>query len=575
MKSSKITNEHLFYVIIFLIALGLRLINLGKIPLSDYEAGFALQALAFSKGLSASFLTQPGYISLTGILFFLLGNTEFLSRIIPVLAGSLIVLVPLFFRNQMGKRASLILAILLMIDPGLTALSRTADGTTMVLTASLLGAGLFLNGQWILSGICAGLALLGGPLVWPGLVYAAGAAWLSDKVFSTDENSLQEENSEPLLRRIFTGKYARFWLALVFVLIIIGTQFLLHPQGLSAVGSGFVEYFRGWISGFTFPPIQSWLLFFFYEPVFLVLGLYCGIRGWFANDPFDKFLLRWWILASLFGLFYPGQEVANFSWALIPMLALAARQIERMVPDKFEIKAPTGAQALVTFALVIFIVMNIVYLSRGQASPEDLRLRIIAVVGSFAILVLTTYLLGTGWSWSTTSVGIKLAAAGLIILSTISASWHAARLGRLPDREMWKNGKTVISGDLLRTTLGNISEYNTGRRDTIDVQVVGIESPALDWGLRDFGKTNHTSQVVTNENSSVILTPGSQIPALGETYRGQNIVWASQPAWPLILPDEWPAWLFFRDAPVDSDSIIVWVRNDLFPGAAANTTPQK
>lgn len=573
MKPFKFTNEHLFYALIFLIALGIRLIDIGKIPLSNYEAGFALQALAFSKGLSASFLGQPGYISLTGILFFLMGDTEFLARLLPALFGSLIVLVPLFFRNQMDKRASLIMAGLLMIDPGMVALSRNADGTSIVLAGSLLGAGLFLNGQWILSGICAGLALLGGPLIWPGLIYATGATWISGKVFSTEENLLQVENSEPVLRRMFSGKYAKFWFALIAVLFFVGTQFLLHPLGLSAVGSSFVEYFKGWTSGFTLPPIQSWLLFFFYEPAFLVLGLYCGIRGWLANNPFDKFLLHWWILAGILGILYPGQEIANFSWALIPMLALAARQIERMIPEKFEFTAPIGAQALVTFALVVFVVLNIVYLSKGQASPDDLRLRIIAVAGSFAILVLTTYLLGTGWNWSTTLIGIKMAAAGLIVLSTISASWHAAGLGSLPDREMWRNGRTVISGDLLRNTLGNVSEYNTGRRDAIDVQIVGIESPALDWALREYGKINHTGQVVTNENSSIILTPGNQIPALGETYRGQNIVWASQPAWPLILPDEWPSWLFFRVAPADSETMIVWVRNDLFPGAAANTAP--
>ena len=72
----KIRNEHLLYLLAFLLALGLRLANLGKAPLSDFEAGWALQSLALARGETVTLGALPGYIFPTTLLFFLAESTK-------------------------------------------------------------------------------------------------------------------------------------------------------------------------------------------------------------------------------------------------------------------------------------------------------------------------------------------------------------------------------------------------------------------------------------------------------------------------------------------------------------------
>jgi hypothetical protein len=38
------------------------------------------------------------------------------------------------------------------------------------------------------------------------------------------------------------------------------------------------------------------------------------------------------------------------------------------------------------------------------------------------------------------------------------------------------------------------------------------------------------------------------------------------PGWEGALPDNWPRWLVFRDAPQETRNIVLWARVDLFPG---------
>jgi hypothetical protein len=577
MKSLKFSNQNLIALIIFLLALGLRLANLGRLPLSDNEAGLALQALSLANGDNASLLSQPGYISLTSLLFFLFGASDFLARLVPAVSGSLMTLVPQLFRRQMGGRASLLLALFLAVDPGLLAFSRTADGTTLSLTFSLLAVGFLLNGFRVLGGVCAGLTLLGGPLLWPGILSGGVAAWISRAAFAgnatTTSSREQTPGSTSTPQKPFAGRWGYFWLALALTAGIIATRFFLNPRGLNAIANSLVEYLQSWGGGVKIPAIQSLLLFIVYEPFFLVLALIGGVKAWLSHDLLDQFFIRWMALAVLLSILNPGQTFSTSACVLAPMLALAARQVDSMLRGKFAFTPQAGAQAFVTFALVVFLIMTVLSIFNGFNSPEDSRLRIIAAAGSFAILLLTTYLLGSGWGWASTAAGLRTAVMGLLALSVFSAGWNAAGLGRHPDREMWRIGRTVISKDLLTTTVADISEYNTGRRDTLDITIAGLDSPALSWALRDFRNTSTIRDVVSEDTSSIILTPADKLPPLGDRYRGQKIIWDSQPAWNLMNPQEWPAWLFFRRAPLDSTSIMIWVRSDLFPGAVFTEMP--
>jgi predicted membrane-bound mannosyltransferase len=100
--------EGWLYSLAFLLALGLRLTQLGLMPLTDAEAGPALQALRIAQGSSPALSPHPLYILSTSILFFLYGNgTDFLSRLLPAIIGSLLVFAPLLFDTRIKPRPGL------------------------------------------------------------------------------------------------------------------------------------------------------------------------------------------------------------------------------------------------------------------------------------------------------------------------------------------------------------------------------------------------------------------------------------------------------------------------------------
>ena len=103
MKANKITTWVPLYWLAFLLALGVRLYRLGAAPLSEAEAGWALQALGLSHGGAVTLGPQPAYILITSQLFSIFGDTNFLARFISALAGSLIIWLPCFFRNWIGE----------------------------------------------------------------------------------------------------------------------------------------------------------------------------------------------------------------------------------------------------------------------------------------------------------------------------------------------------------------------------------------------------------------------------------------------------------------------------------------
>src|SRR5688572_14586914 len=94
--------EGWLYLLAFLIALGIRLTQLGAMPLNDVEAESALQALQISQSENTTLNPHPFYILSTSVLFLLYGGgTDFLARLMPALIGSLLVFSPLLFDDRL------------------------------------------------------------------------------------------------------------------------------------------------------------------------------------------------------------------------------------------------------------------------------------------------------------------------------------------------------------------------------------------------------------------------------------------------------------------------------------------
>jgi len=138
-------------------------------------------------------------------------------------------------------------------------------------------------------------------------------------------------------------------------------------------------------------------------------------------------------------------------------------------------------------------------------------------------------------------------------------------------QELWEQPPHASQADLMLSTLGDLSAWQTGHRHTIDIAVI-VEAPSLQWALRDYPNARFSSHLSGGEMPTAIISYlGQETPALTASYRGQDFSWQVYPAWQGVLPPNLPQWLAFRITPVQHSKIILWARADIFPDGSQIT----
>jgi len=587
MDIRKINFEHALYLVAFLLALAIRFVNLGAMALPDAEANWALQALqlAHSGPLKASFAwgPQPGYIILTGATFALFGAGNGLARLWPALAGSLLVLVPIFFRRELGKPAALVLAFGLALDPGLAAVSRQASGSMLALTFVLLALGAWRIRQPILAGVCGALALLGGPSILLGVLGLAlswGIALLIGRAFgwqpaTTDEEMPSSEISpqvHPWRAALIAGGVA---------ILLISTFFMYAPQGLGAWIGTLPAFISGWVNPSGIPAGRLLAALVFYQPLAVIFAVVGAIRGWRDQGRWEierdaevsprfrvTFLFLWAVFALLFGLIYPARQMVDLVWVLVPVWSLAALGLASFLP-KGQINLASLGQAAIIFLILTLFWLTLSSLGRSLPGTSGNTVRIGVLVGILALVVLASVLVALGWSWEVSRQGLVWGVAAALGVYGLSVLFGATQVRPSQPQEIWSLPPAVNETDIFMRTIGDLSEWKTGFRQNIDV-VASVNTPSLRWALRDFPNARFVSEPPVSELPSVIITrQDQQPPALSTSYRGQDFAWWTFPGWTGALPTAFIPWLTFREGPTQDQQIILWARSDLFPGGAA------
>ena len=127
------------FLAVILVALGLRLFELSGRPM-HYDEAIHLHygwKLANSAGgllgwpwifgteyIHSAWMHGPFQIEMTAVIFTILGDTDFTSRLGYALFGTALVALPYFLREHIGRRGALIAAVMLALSPALLYFSR-------------------------------------------------------------------------------------------------------------------------------------------------------------------------------------------------------------------------------------------------------------------------------------------------------------------------------------------------------------------------------------------------------------------------------------------------------------------
>lgn len=559
MQKRQFTYENLLYILAFALALAVRLLNLGKHPLSDFEAGWALQAWDLGLGQLAVPGPQPGYLSLTSIFFAVFGSNDAMARLWPAIAGSLMVLSPLAFGEKLGRKAALILAFALALDPGLVALSRQAGSPIVAISFIVLTIGLAYQRKPAWSGICFGLALLGGPAVWLGLL-GLGIAWLLSRLAGVSLETRIPESGEPPQPPV---EFIRKWMLFtVGTILIVSTRFFTYPAGIGAWAESLGEFLRAWVQPSAVPALRLLVATVAYQPLMIIFAIVAVFLTWKRDRAFTMGLGLWGLVTLGLAMAYPGRQVGDVAWMLVPLWILAAKALA----DCFDnwIKNPIAlAQA---GAIVVLLALTWITLSGLRFALEESRnLRLLIILGIVALAGLSTAFVGLGWSWKIARAGAVLGIVASFSIYGISTMMSATQIRPNSPAELWSPTPGTGQAQLLVDSLRDLSLFYAGEESSLEMTSL-IDSTSLRWALKDFSAVSYATALGDGILPPVVIAdPGSENLPWSATYRGQDFPWELHPGWDGVLPVNWVDWLVLRKVPLQKDMIILWARSDLFP----------
>jgi len=572
-------HEGWLYVLAGMAAVALRFTQLGAMPLTDLEAAPALQALHIAQGLKPALSPHPFYIIFTSIFFFLYGGgTDFLARLIPASIGSLLVFAPLLFTERIKPRSGLFLAFFIALDPGLISLSRQAASPILAITFLLFAWGFFDQKKFNLAGVFAALALLSGPAIWLGILGLA-ITWAILQGINALRGSQPTADAEdnPSTVTISKSKASTFDLrlftfSLIVTFIAAGTLFFIVPNGISAALASIPAYFGSWISSSDVHATRILLSLVIYQLLGVVLALIAIIRGWRTNSPRIIALSVWFLVALLLVVFTPSRQIADLSWALIPLWAIAALELIRNVDIFPEERNEVLGVVFLTVFLWAFTWLDLSGMVWSPADTSQYSLRFWLLIGAVFLFILSLLLVAAGWSIRVARIGGVLGLTIVLGLFGLGGALGSAGFRGLSHPELWWPSSIPVQADLLQSTVRDMSDWSVGNKFSAPIVIAGLHSPALEWVLRQ-----HQVTVVdvldVSSSPDFVITPFENNPVLVAAYRGQDFSWSQTPSWNVTLPTDWVRWVALREMPQTGDTIILWVRDDLFIDAPIQPAP--
>jgi len=567
MKNSTLTLEHALYALAILLGAGIRLLKLGALPLSDYEAGWALQALHVAQGLHPILGPNPAYVQLTAILFYLFGATEFLARLWPALAGGALVLVPFFFRARLGRLPAVLMAFGLAIDPGLAAVSRLAGGSMLAIAFLMLAWAMWEQGHRSAAGLFAGLALLSGPSVWFGLL-GLGITWLLGRALfrRVDAAPQQEEAGEqaaapsPVRMGWSVLRTALGWgLGTV---LVGGSLLLLSPNGLAAFVAAVPAFFSGWLALPDIPAVYALVSLPVYELLPLLFGLVSAVRALRGHDRASQRVVLWALVTLILTLIYPNKQVASLTWMLLPLWALAALELARHFDfvgrGGWELAAVIGLMEV----LLLFGWLNLAAMTTMDLAADSTRQRLYLELLVLVLIGLSLLLAGLGWSIDVARLGAVWGGTLFLTAYTVAVMTGATGLRQPLTAEFWQPEPRTAGADLILKVAGQISDLNRGDPQSLPITVVGVDSPALLWVFRSWD-LKVVNALAPEDSPELVITPGNTQLSQTVSYRGEGFNWRETPSWVAAKTADWLRWFVYHQMAVQHDKIILWVRSDL------------
>jgi hypothetical protein len=561
----------LLYLGIFVSALLLRVVNLGAFPLTDDESLSALVA-AHGTTYETSFLIdssnavpQPSYEFLTRIAFQLFGADDFIARIIPALAGSLLVLTPLLARKKIGWVHAVLMGFLLGFLPVFVATSRTASGVSLTVlglmsfSMAIIGLGEDnRSANEFIAAVGLALALTSGPYVFTaalsfGLVLIIWQIFRFPPLVEIRNNLLAIKNNP------------RFGWIILAAAVVFATGLGWSLNGLSNFFNSIAFWFMSWTLRGPFASLTIVIIILTYMPVLTLLGFLGGWSTFRNRDRTGLFAFGLTIIGLLIILIHPGRQPHDLLWIALPLSYVGSAYLASFA-HHFSQGRVTAWVFVMGFSLILLAVMAYLQISSiaGQDQIIDPLMAWMTPLVFLTIVLVALSFFGLGWDWASARLSLILAALLLVFLTSISTLWNINFNSRvLTAKELWRNKVPSAGQELLVETLEATSQSTTGTRAGLHIDILSDAPYSLIWALRDFQPPENLPGRDAEGPPVVLVSKEDNEPVLIADYVGQTIAIGEEWGWRSALPPEFLRWWIKRQPPRSFDEWLILIRQDI------------
>ncbi|MFN8471925.1 MAG: TIGR03663 family protein [Anaerolineae bacterium] len=555
---SVVTLEKGIYGVLVLVALVLRLVDLGGAPMNAHEAGQAIAAYTLATGAGLpSGIYNPLLLTFNFVTFVFGGASDTFARLLPALAGALLVAIPYWMRRWLDRPGAIASATLLAISPAFVLFSRLVDPAVIAAfaIAATLTMGLrvlvsHIPRRYILTAAYLAVALVAGRSSWVWALLTIGFAlavvyYPEDSVTREDilaaARALRDDRST-LITTIVVG---------VVVFLVLSTSVFFNPTGLQAV----LDTAAGWwrAGGESVAAWHYLLDMAAYDTLTLILGIVGLVWLIFRRrNLFAVYLGLWFLVMLILSLVSPVRPPSGVIAILLPLTLLAGMLLGEFFSGVAE-SATWEREGLLVLIALPFVVGPLFRLTEYLAPltpPTASTLTPLVLLGIFVLGLAIVFAGG----WSLFGRAVALRAAGLLIVlllglalvrSTVSVAYSMS----LIPQEFLTGSQT--SPDVVRVVddLQGVALDRFGAAQTQPVAVDASLTPTLLWYLRYFPNVDARNNAATSGVSQILAaaptTPQVQPP---QGYVGQRARFETNWTPSGMGPREWLRWFFYRDA---------------------------
>ncbi|MCD4686285.1 MAG: glycosyltransferase family 39 protein [Anaerolineae bacterium] len=618
-----VTLEVLIYVALAVLALTLRLVQLGNVPLDDAQAHQALAALRMVNAdvVGGELVAEsPLTLVLNAITFTLQPNGGDAAARFPVaLGGVLLVLAPALWRRYVNPLPALLMAGLLALSPVALLASRTMSPAVWTMLLTLVAPWLVLRyvetrkSSYAIAATAAFLALV--LLTEPGgflMLLALGFGVLFAVLTDLDDDADSLDAIRELLRE---WPWINGLIAGVLVIVGVGTLFYWLPSGLTSVGNTLYAGVRGFLERPLGQPVAFplWVLlrYEFGLALFGLLAVYRAIR---EGGFFERALVGWFLASLMWSVGYAGAGAGHALWLVVPLAALTALSITNWLTERANVLWDVPHWAVPLHAIIVFAVWQVIALSivlvgkhllvelpagitagdmgdvlfdgiynRNANNAQTVYVNDIPVwdyilgniqvrtVWAFMFVLVQGvlfFLSGSLWGARAAWRGFALGTLSVFLLFGISLGGRAALLHADDVREYFYADPVTDDVHELRASLQEMSLRATGEPHLIDITAWLPDDGALAWALRDYPNVQYVDGVGPEVDTALVLLPEMVQPIpLGGDYISKDLItreaWSADTlSWKDML-----MWLYKSDTaqrPTIAEVLRLWVRNDVY-----------